>query len=249
MLDSFLGGWLGFRARWRGLLLPAFALPLIPAALFAAFAGDERMVAGAAAGLVLSVLAARRLRRGRAGDLRMASWLMAAGAGLAAHFAAGLGAIVPALAAAGALFGTRMLYAELPEAAPPPPPPPPPGPPGLVELARDRLRAIGATAATLPEPRLARVADAMHGVLDDLDRRPERLPQARRFLAVHLDGLERIADRLAAGAAPPPRLPALLEDMTVAAGTLRAALRHEESEALDVQVKVLSDRLREEGYS
>lgn len=246
MLDTFLGGWLGFRARWRGLLLPAFALPLVPAALFAAFAGDERMVAGAAAGLVLSVLAARRLRRGRAGDLRRASWLMAAGAGLAAHFAAGLGAIVPFLAAAGALFGTRMLYAELPESAPPPQPVAPP-PPTPVSLARARLAAISATAASVSQPRLAHVADAMRGVLDDLDARPERLPQARRFLAVHLDGLERIADRLAAGAAPPASLPVLLEDMTTAAGSLREALRREESEALDVQVKVLSDRLREEG--
>jgi hypothetical protein len=88
----------------------------------------------------------------------------------------------------------------------------------------------------------------MEGVLDDLTARPDRLPLARRFLAVHLDGLERITTRLEAGAAPPEKLPALLEELSRTAGELRERLRREETEALDIQVKVLSDRLREEGY-
>jgi hypothetical protein len=89
----------------------------------------------------------------------------------------------------------------------------------------------------------------MSGVLDDLAQRPERLPMARRFLNVHLDGLERVTERLEAGAAPPPGLPALLADLEATATRLRESLRREESEALDIQVKVLSDRLREEGYA
>ena len=70
------------------------------------------------------------------------------------------------------------------------------------------------------------VAQAMEGVLDDLSERPDRLPMARRFLTVHLDGLERNTERLEAGAAPPERLPALLEDLTRTAGELRRPPAH-----------------------
>jgi hypothetical protein len=86
-------------------------------------------------------------------------------------------------------------------------------------------------------------------VLDDLEERPEGIARARRFLAVHLDGLERIATRLEAGATPPPAFGVLLRDLETAARRLRDDLRAEESAALDIQVKVLADRLREEGYS
>ena len=85
-------------------------------------------------------------------------------------------------------------------------------------------------------------------MLDEFERRPERLEEARRFLAVNLDGLERIAGRLAAGAEPPPGLPGLLREMEGAATDLRSRLKEEESAALAVQVKVLGDRLRGEGF-
>ena len=107
---------------------------------------------------------------------------------------------------------------------------------------------LAASAARLADHRIQGVAGAMAGVLDDLAERPERLPQARRFLNIHLDGLERITHRLEAGATPPEGLPALLDELGRTAGELRERLRHEETEALEVQVKVLSDRLRQEGY-
>jgi hypothetical protein len=89
----------------------------------------------------------------------------------------------------------------------------------------------------------------MAGELDDLAEKPERIGEARRFLAVHLDGLDRIRERLEAGAEPPGTLPKLLEDLTSAADELRDRLRAEETAALDIQVKVLSERLRQEGYA
>jgi hypothetical protein len=246
-MDGVLKGWIGLRTRTRGFGLPFFASPLIPAALFGAIGGDERIVLGSALGFGLSVLAARVLRRGRKGDADWAAWIMAVGTGLAGWLAAGLGPIFPFVLAAGAFFGTRMSFQALPETAPPPPPVPP-APPGPIELARARLARIEDSATRLNEPRVMGVAQAMEGVLDDLAERPDRLPQARRFLSVHLDGLERITERLEGGAAPPERLPALLEDLTRTAGELRERLRREETEALDIQVKVMSDRLREEGY-
>ncbi len=247
MVDTVLKSWIGWRTRTRGFGLPFFASPLIPAALFGALGGDERIVLGSALGFGLSVVAARVLRRGRKGDADRAAAVMAVGTGLAAWIAAGMGLIFPFVLAAGAFFGTRMSFQALPEAAPPPPPTPP-APPSPIEQARARLARIEDAATRLNDPRVMGVAQAMEGVLDDLTERPDRLPQARRFLSVHLDGLERIAERLEGGAAPPERLPALLEDLSRTAGELRERLRREETEALDIQVKVMSDRLREEGY-
>jgi len=246
-MENALKGWIGLRTRARGFGLPFFASPLIPAALLGALGGDERIVLGSALGFGLTVLAARVLRRGRRGDTDRAAWIMAVGTGLAAWLAAGMGVIFPFVLAAGAFFGTRMSFQALPETAPPPHPVPP-SPPGPLDLARDRLARVEGAAARLSEPRLLGVAHAMESVLDDLAERPDRLPQARRFLSVHLDGLERITERLEAGAAPPERLPALLDELSRTAGELRERLRREESEALEIQVKVLSDRLREEGY-
>lgn len=248
MLRDLLDGWIGLRARWRGYGLPIFASPLLPAGLIAAIGGDEQIVLGAALGFGASLLAARQLRRGRQGDTNRAAWITAVGTGLAAHFAADLGTIFPFVMAGGALLGTRLMYTALPETAPPPPPEPPPPPPGPIEESRIRLARIESVATRLADARLRGVATAMEGVLDDLTARPDRLPMARRFLTVHLDGVERIVQRLEAGAAPPENLPSLLDELTRTAGELRGRLRHEETEALEIQVKVLSDRLREEGY-
>ena len=205
-----LGAWIGLRTRWRGLALPVFASPLLPAALFAGMGGDERIVTGSALGFGASLLAARILRRGRQGDANRAAWIMAVGTGLAAHLAADMGGVLPlpdgrwravrhpadvpgtargraATATAATAAGTRAAPAGRAE----------PRPPGADRGGGHRLA----------DPRLRGVADAMEGVLDNLAAHPDRLPQARRFLAVHLDGLERITARLEAGAAPPEGLP------------------------------------------
>ena len=248
MMERALGAWIGLRTRWRGLALPIFASPLLPAALFFAIDGNEQGVIGSALGFGGSLLAARALRRGRLGDSRRASWVMAAGTGLAASMAGDLGVPMSLIMGAGALFGTRMMYQALPETAPPPPPEPPPPPPARAAAGGARRARIEAVAARRADPRLQGVAAAMEGVLDDLTAHPDRLPQARRFLTVHLDGLERIVERLEAGAAPPEGLPVLLDDLATTAQELRGRLTREESAALDIQVKVLSDRLREEGF-
>jgi hypothetical protein len=255
MLRDLLGGWIGLRTRFRGYALPIFASPLLAAALFAALGGDNRIVTGSLLGFGASLLATRVLRRGQLGDANRAAWLMAVGTGLAAHMAADMGSIFPFVMAAGALYGTRLIYTALPETAPPPPPPeplpepePPAAPPALVEESRGRLARIETVAQRRGDWRLQGVAAAMGGVLDDLTARPDRLPMARRFLTVQLDGLDRIVQRLEAGAAPPETLPGLLDELTRTAGELRQRLSREESEALEIQVKVLSDRLREEGY-
>ena len=234
-------------AIWRLWLLPMMGLALLPAAFFNLFAMRQVPLLGCLLGIALPFLAARIMQRGRHGDARRAALVMGLAAGLATGLGAGAGPIIGVIFALGAWGGTRLLYAEIPEAAPPPPPAPPPT--GPLADARARLAAVEALAARSQEPRLLPVAQAISLVLDDLEARPDGIARARRFLAVHLDGLERIAARLEAGAAPPPALGALLRDLEAAARRLRDDLRAEESAALDIQVKVLADRLREEGYS
>lgn len=234
------GGLERVRAGTRGMLLPLFTWPLYFDALWEIGTGDVPGVVAAGGGIALTLGAVMALRRGHRGDTNLAALLTGGGTGLVALLGASMNPVMAALLAGGAWFGTRLLYDGAVVETAPAPPAPPPGP---LEEARARLLRIAA------EPRLAGVAGVMGGVLDDLGERPERLTDARRFLAVHLDGLERIAHRLEAGAAPPPGLPVLLEDLQSAAEDLRARLRAEETAALDIQVKVLSERLRQEGYA
>lgn len=246
--EGLLGAWVGLRSRFRGIALPVFALPLLPTAVLAVVGGNGRAALGSVLGLGASVLAVRVLRRGRAGDIRRAGLLMGVGTGLAAYLAAGMGGVLPLLLGLGAWAGTRMIYAALPEVPAPVPPAPPP-PPGPLDAYRTRVVRVLDVAAARAQPGLAHAARAIGAVLDELDRRPERIPTARRFLVVQLDGLDRIAERLAAGALPPANLPPLLDELAAAADRLGDQLRREETEVLEVQVKVLSDRLRQEGYS
>ena len=233
----------------RGLMLPLATLPLFPAALFNLFTLRERALLGCVLGIALPWVATLVLRRGRRGDARKAALLVGGAAFCVVSLGAGAGPIIGAVFGIAAWGGARLLYDWLPEVAPPAPPAPPkPMPEGPLADARGRLDRILASAATRQDRSIAPLADRIGAVLDDLAARPDRLPKARRFLAVNLDGLERISQRLDSGAAPPPTLKPLLEDLAKAAEDLRARLREEETAALDIQVKVLADRLRQEGY-
>jgi hypothetical protein len=233
-------GFSRFRAGTRGLLLPLFTWPLFFDAIWEVATGDTRGLVAALLGMGLTMAAVATLRRGRKGDTQGAAMLVGSAAGLVAGLGAETGPLIATLLGAGGWFGTRLLYDGAVQETEAPAPPPPPGP---LDEARVRLARIAA------HPVLVGVSGAMTGVLDDLAVRPERLGEARRFVAVHLDGLDRIRERLEAGAEPPPGLPKLLDDLTGAADELRDKLRAEESAALDIQVKVLADRLRQEGYA
>ena len=237
------------RAGTRGLLLPLFTWPLLWDALFEVMRGGTAGLVAALVGMGLPLAAVRFLRRGRRGDTNRAAILTGFATGIVSLLGAEHGPVIAGILGSGAWLGTRMLYDGAVVEVEPPPPPAPPADPGPLDAARTKLARIQDMTTRLADERIQSVAGTMAGVLDDLEAGPERLPQARRFLAVHLDGLERITDRLAAGATPPPGLPLLLEDLRGAAEDLRTKIRAEESEALEIQVKVLSDRLRQEGYA
>ncbi|PWC28100.1 hypothetical protein [Teichococcus aestuarii] len=224
--------------RLRGTVLVLLALPLAPTLLIALLSGAQRPLLGVLLGMGLLWLAIRRLRRGR---VRQASAL----AGVATGLVAGLAGAVPPLGAvvfgAMAFFGMRLLYED---SVPPEPEPVPPPAPGPLDAVRVRLATL-----TGADPRLAPALEGLRALAAELERRPEHTGEARRFLNLQLDGLERIDRSLAQGAAPPPGLPLLIGDMARGSLSLRDRLRAEETEALEIQVKVLADRLRQEGYA
>lgn len=238
---------------WRVWLLPLFLWPLLLDIPVEILRGNLGQLAGGVLGIALSWMAASRMARRGPGDLRSGAIMMGVSAGLVAGLAASLNPAIAVLMGFGTYFGTRLLTADMAAYEPPPPPPPPPvaAPrPDNAALAgpRAQVARILVAAPHLPHaPLLIEAASAMQSVVDDLAERPARLPEARRFLAVHLDGLVRIVDRLQAGAEPPETLPHLLDDLAGSARRLRGQLREAENEALDIQVKVLSDRLRQEG--
>lgn len=236
---------------WRVWLLPLFFWPLVFDLVIELFRGGSPRVVGAALGLGLAWMAAARMAGGGRGDLKTGAILFGVAAGLSAGLAA---KVFPPFAVAlgfGAWFGVRLLTADMARHEAPPVPRPQPAPiPENDVLAGPRAqiaRVLGAAPALPHAALLIEAAAAMQGVIDDLTLRPARVPEARRFLNVQVDGLARIVERLEAGAEPPGTLPPLLNDLTLAARKLRAELREAESEALDIQVKVLSDRLRHEG--
>jgi len=227
----------------RGALLVMAALPLVPALLFNLIGGEEERILGTLLGLGLLALGIRKLRRGR---LRGAALLVGAATGIAAGMAGQVAPVAAVVFGAMAFFGTQLLYAHAPaaEAEPPPPQPAPEPRPDPLTAPRARLATLDGADARL-RPALA----ALHELVAELERRPEATGEARRFLNLQLDGLERIDARLRQGAEPPESLPRLVEDMARGSAALRDRLRAEENAALEIQVKVLADRLREEGYA
>jgi hypothetical protein len=207
--------------------------------------GNPKHLVGALLGLGLSWYAASLMAGGRR---RQGAKLYGVAAGLAAGLAASISPPIAVALGFGAWFGARLLTEDLPEVAPVVPAEPErPAAPDPLDGPRSQLARIAGAAPQLPlGTLLLEAAGAMQGVVEDLEARPARLHEARRFLAVHLDGLSRIVDRLEAGAAPPETLPSLLTDMAASARKLRSELRVAESEALDIQVKVLAERLRQE---
>ena len=235
------------RFGWRVWFLPVFLWPLGLDLLIEVFRSHPRGLVGAALGLGLAVLAARRLASGRHGSKRAGAVLMGVSAGLTALLAAKLNPAAALVMAGGAWLGTRLLTDDLPEAAPPPAPVPRPAGDPLAAI-RAQVAQARLAAPALPEAaRIAGAAQALDAVLADLDRRPARIAEARRPLAMQAEGLARIVERLEAGAKPPQSLPMLLDDMRAATERLRDDLSAAESEALDIQVKVLAERLRQEG--
>lgn len=223
------------------------AAPLLVNALASLAAGRGAGVVGGAGGYALLAWAGGLAIAERP---RGAALAAGAGTGLAAWLAAEHPPFTAALLALAAAAGGWLLWGEGPLVPARPPAPPPPPDPLIVE-SRARLARVRAAAARLDPGLAARfraVAAEAEGILAEAEADPADLGRARRFLVVHVEGLARVAELAAAGAAPANLVP-LLDQMKVAAATLRARLHEADREAAEIQVEVLARRLKEEGLA
>jgi hypothetical protein len=230
----------------------AFGWPLLLKLPIAMLFGQGTGLLAALLGIGLLVMAGLRMQRGRQGDTRRGTVLVGVAAGLVAGLGVHLWPPVAVLLGFGAWAGARLLTDDIAEEVAPPPPPEPIAVPAPLQEAEDRLAALRGKlvwgAPVLPlAPQLRETVEALENLLRDMAGRPERISEARRFLAMHLDGLDRVVVRLVAGAEPPATLAPLLDEIAEAADGWRNRLRAAETEALDIQVKVMADRLRDEG--
>jgi 5-bromo-4-chloroindolyl phosphate hydrolysis protein len=125
----------------------------------------------------------------------------------------------------------------------------------LVQASR-RLRGLEIAAESIAVPdvrrRLAAVLSTGNAILQELERRPSEASRARRFLNVYLDGAERVTSEYARAAASPGRsapdreYQVLLGDLERAFTAQHRRLVERDRVALDVDIEVLTARLRQE---
>ena len=260
----------------QGYLLIALGLPLLVAGLSDLIGGDLWQALGAGGAFALLVLAAlltkraakaaeqvaQRLKASTGLQLeRLTALLCVAGAAfLAAWFAAGHGLIVAVAFGAVTALGYALAYG-LGEARKP-------GPtlaPGidLAEVTRILEEATAKTvaletAAKALRPRdlaesLTRITAWLRQILTTIEEDPGDLRRARRFFVVYLDGITEVTAKyqaaLSKGAAGAleANYRALLTDLEKAAAEQHANLLKNDTLDLDVQIEVLSKRLKGEG--
>jgi len=122
----------------------------------------------------------------------------------------------------------------------------------LQRLSRARYQIQGA-------PELAQRVDGVRAwiekILARIEEDPRDLRRARKFLVVYLDGASDVAEKYVAyqqkGEAESfaPRFTALLEEMERVSAEQHEKLLHNDTLDLDVQIQVLSDRLKKEGVA
>lgn len=232
---------------WSGAWLWLAASPLLFDALVSLARGRGGDVIGSLGGYALLCAAGWLAIAERP---RAAALAAGAGTGLAALLAAGHPPLSAALLALAASVGGWMLWGEgalVPERPPAPPPPPDP----LITESRARLARVEAASGRLDwglASRFRAVTTEAQGILAEAERDPVDLGRARRFLVVHVEGLARVAELAAAGSAPANLVP-LLDEMKIAATTLRTRLHEADRETAEIQVEVLARRLKEEGLA
>lgn len=260
----------------QGYLLIALALPLLAAALADLLDGDLWEALGAGGAFALLTLAAgltkraakaaeqvaQRLKAPTGLQLERLTALLCVGgaAFLAAWFAAGHGLVVALAFGAVTALGYALAYG-LGEARKP-------GPalaPGIdlaevtriLEDATAKTARLEAAAKSL-RPRdlsdsLTRITAWLRQILTTIEEDPGDLRRARRFFVVYLDGITEVTAKYQAAQAKgaagelEPNYRALLGDLEKAAAEQHANLLKNDTLDLDVQIEVLSKRLKGEG--
>lgn len=261
----------------RAALLYLFAWPLPLAALVSLFLGRLDMVAGTAGAFSLVILAssliarglaARRARRPADGvprPLTLGAVVVGLAGFLAAWLGAGYGLAMSLLFGAASGIGTGLLFG-LDEAPARPILPEGASPLSaderrLLAEARSRVKALETAARMVASPefrdRLSRVAGWAGAVVAEIERDPRDLRRARKSLTVYLDGAEKVTARYLAThpragdqqGALEQNFRTLLEELERAFADQHARLLRNDTMDLDVQIEVLTTRLKREGVT
>ncbi|WP_291297316.1 5-bromo-4-chloroindolyl phosphate hydrolysis family protein [Elioraea sp.] len=257
-----------FRHGQRGWSLFVLSAPLIGAAITGLATGNLNVLVGAGgawAVIVAGTIAARRgfaaEAEGRPAPRRFRSRfavMVGAGTALAAYLAAGSPLIVAGLFGLGAAAGVRLLYGPDPvPPAPKEPEKPLEGDAAVIAEAKARITRLEAAAAVVPQrdfaEAIARIAALGRRIVAEAEGDPNDLRRARRFLAITLEGAEGVANRYVEthrGLASPvleQNFRTLLADLEQSFAQQLASLKESDVRALDVDIAVLQQRLREEG--
>lgn len=260
----------------KGILLFVLSFPLLFKALVSLWSGHLGALLGNASAYVLLVLGVVLLRRGVIAERRYAARpfgfhqapplkataaaVIGAATAVAAFAAAGHDPVISLLFGAGAAVGTILYYGLDPEQRP------------LAISGRgigsDELRAVlkeaygrldgihevrrGIRSVEFQE-RLSSIVKQSEAILKAIEEDPRDLRRARRFLNVYLDGILRVT-RQYVRTHPQTQsyqleqnYRALLIDMEGVCRELREKLMRDDVDDLDIQIEVLSKRLRQEG--
>lgn len=262
-----------------GLLLFFLPLPLLLKAVLSLWGDNPQELAATGGCWLLFLLGAVLCRRGLQAEVmseerpfaarRGARLKMAGGAvigfatALTAYVAAGHSLPIAIAFALVAATGYYLLYGR--------PPPPSPASAGArmtddeeaTDLLRDayaRLDSIAAASRQIASPefrqRLGSIVGSAEQILKLVADDPRDLRRARKFVTVYLDGAQRITRdyaRAHSGGAPPAELEhnfrTLLVDMQNTCDEQYRKLLQNDLTDLEIQIEVLSTRLRREGVA
>ncbi len=236
--------------RWTsGIWLWVFASPLVLLAIAQLALGRVDQFLAAAGSYAAIVAAGYAVGTKRP---RTASALLGLGVGVSAFWLLGHTPVMMLILVACALAGGWLFWGDeaLVPKAPPPPPYVAPIDPVLTTAQADlaRVEACVRRVNVDTAMRLYGIVSEARGILVEAQKDPVDLARARRFLVVHVAGLANIAERAAEGNAPANFLP-LLNELHTAATELRKRLHDADRESVEIQVEVLSRRLKEEGLA
>jgi 5-bromo-4-chloroindolyl phosphate hydrolysis protein. len=261
-----------------GWLLFALPVPLLLRAIFSLWSGDAAMLGVSSVAFLLLMMAAMLTRRGLHQELdaaarpltggrrlplkTIATAILAVATGFTAFAAAGQSGIVSLAYAIGAAAGYVMLYgSDLPnrrrlragaaveaEQAR-----------GVLAAAYERVAALEQAARALSNrefrDRLGQISLVVRQILSAIEANPADLRRARKFLNVYLDGAQQVAGqyvRTEGFANSPEReqnFRTLLVDIENTCHEQYERLLQHDVLDLDVQIEVLTARLRREGVS
>ncbi len=259
----------------KAALLSLFVWPLPIAALLALLRGDGTLLLGTALPFGLVVAAAWLLGRGIAAreeekpaegfpkPFSAAALLTGGAAFLTAFFGGGYSALFAAGFALAAAAGVALLYGtdsastkpRLPEGVAPFTA----DERRLLDQAKARIASLEAASAKLASAefrsRLDRVARWARAVVDEIERDPRDLRRARKSLTVYLEGAERVTAKYLAthpragdqAGALEDGYRRLLDELERAFAEQHSKLVRNDTHELDVQIEVLTKRLKQEG--